>query len=131
MAKSLLERAADWQKDKLDANTAVEVSYVVGVQAREGLKAVKGNAAFGVVDVESIGFSGQQVDWIVRARDLVVNSVLVEPSNGHQVWRRLEDGQVEVFELLPLVNDRCYSPSDQHKRNLRLHTKLKEVRPAP
>ncbi len=131
MARSLLERAARWAKDKLDADTAVEVSYVVGVRAREGLKAVPGNSNFGIVDVEQAIASGRQFDWIVASDELIVNSAKVEPANEHQIWRRLEDGRTEVYEVLPLVNDRCYTVSDQLGVLYRIHTKLKEVRPAP
>jgi hypothetical protein len=131
MPRSLLERAARWAKDKLDADTAVEVSYVVPPHAREGLKAIPGNAEFSTVDIESAVASAKRFDWIVASDELWVNSAKVEPASGHEIRYVLPDRRTAVYEVLPLSNDRCYSVSDQLGVLYRIHTKLKLIEAAP
>lgn len=131
MAKPLLERAARWAKDRLDAATAVEVSYVVPPSALDGLKAIPGNADFATVDVESAVASSKRFDWIVASDELWIDSAKVEPAKGHEIWHTLEDGRTLKYEVLPLANDRCYTPSDQLGVLYRIHTKLKEIEAAP
>lgn len=131
MPRSILERAARWAKDKLDANTSVEVSYVAPPHAKEGLKAIPGNADFATVDIESAVASSKRFDWIVASDDLWINSSKVEPSSGHEIRYVLPDNRTAVYEVLPLSNDRCYTVSDQLGVLYRVHTKLKEIEAAP
>lgn len=131
MPKTLLERAARWLKDGLDAAAAIEVDYIVDTHAKEGLKAVPGNADFANIDVEPAVVSAKRFDWVIASDELIVNSVKVEPASGHIIRHHLADGRTAVYEVQPLVNDRCYTVSDQLGVLYRVHTKLKDIEAAP
>lgn len=131
MAKTLLERADRFRIDKLESATSVEVAYIVHPHALERVPAIPGNADVATIDLESAVASAKRFDWIIDADKLVVNSVKVEPAKGHEIWRTLRDGRRAIYEVLPLANERCYSPSGQMEMAYRIHTKLKEIEAAP
>lgn len=112
-------------------SAGVTVAYVVGTQAIEGVEMILGNADVAVIDVEAAVASSKRFDFIVEAEALMLGSTQVEPSRGHEIWRTLADGRKAVYEVLPLANDRCYSPSGQFEHAWRIHTKLKEIEAAP
>ena len=92
---------------------------------------VRGNADVATIDIESAVASSKRFDFIVEADALMLWTTRVEPSKGHEIWRRLADGRKAIYEVLPLANDRCYTPSGQCEYAWRIHTKLKEIEAAP
>jgi hypothetical protein len=125
---SLLERAATWAKARFDESTSIEVDYIAGAHSMSDLKAVPGNGNILNVDEPPAIGSSQRFDWIVTADDLWINSQRVEPAKGHLIQRTIPGGRVAVYEVVPSVDGRCYSISDQTGVLLRIHTQQKEVR---
>ena len=113
----LLVQGAAWLNAQRHAHMSHSVTYARGGDTVE-LNATAGRTEFEQVDDYGIVHKIESRDFLIRATDLVLNSVTVLPAVGD----RVTDG-AHVYEVMPLGTEPPYRFSDAAHATLRIHTK--------
>lgn len=133
MATTLLERAARWAKDRLDASTSITGDYMRGPHAKEGLKAVPRQPNIVSREIsEAVLLTAERIDFVLVSDELILNGVKIEPAVGDS-WRFVRpDGQIATYDVLPDgEGGRCYSVSDHLGVLYRVFMTLRRIEAAP
>jgi len=117
----LLKEGAEFLAEVRDDHNSRQVTYSRGVfsvvvQAALGRKLLRLGDEFGTVRMEWTGR-----DYIIRAVDLVLNSVVTLPLKGDLISDSV-DG--ETYKVLAPGDEPVWQPHDNHGVSLRVHTKL-------
>lgn len=105
----------------------VEIVYRRGEQTAQ-IDAIAGRVNMNLLTNSGIAVDAQERDFTVLASDLVLGGVRVTPERGDQIELAGEEGQTEIFELLPLSGtDRVFAYGDPNRVLIRLHTKRIQV----
>ena len=132
MAQKLLERAARWAKDRFDASTSILVDYTRGVHSVEALKAIPRRPEFGGSEpTEGAQATALEMDFVIAAEDLVLDSVRVTPLKGDVIRYVRPDLQIAFYDVLPVADGRCYTISDNEGILYRVHGKLNRIEAPP
>ena len=65
-------------------------------------------------------------DYIVKAGDLVISSVTIEPQAGDEI-RETRGSSTYVYAVMAAGADEPFRPSDRHGNSWRIHTKLVDI----
>jgi hypothetical protein len=128
--QTLLERAARWQKDRLDSQTAVDVIVRDGSEATDGIKAIPGQSDFLQYALDEHTGTAKTFDWAVAANELLFAGQKREPQDGWEIWHELEDGRTAVYLVIAASGTRCFDVMDHLGVLFRIHTKLDRIEPA-
>lgn len=120
--KNLMEQGARWLADKQQAFASVPVIYRRGERS-VSLLAVPAQSQ-GEQDVEGGAQVGwQQRDWIVVAKDLVIDGQRITPKRGDRIEQQ-QEGVAYVHEVMPPPGgEDAWRWSDLNRVRLRIHTK--------
>ena len=118
----LLANGAAWLAEKLLAHAAQDVLYVRGSEAIP-LRATVGRRE--VLVETSVGMAERHEQWefVLRPKDLVFGGVMVEPRRGDRI-KHVRGGVTHVYEVMPLVGEDVFRPSDPFGELLRVHAKF-------
>jgi hypothetical protein len=65
-----------------------------------------------------------RLDWTIVSDDLALGGGIAKPARGDKIRRlRVPPGVQEVYEVLPLAGQQCWSNCDPFGRIIRVHTK--------
>jgi hypothetical protein len=117
----LLATGAAWLADKLLAHAAQEVTYQRGaaaitLQATVGRREVLVETSIGIVERH------EQWEFVLRTSDLVFGGMTAEPARGDRI-KHLRAGVTHVYEVMPLVGEDTFRPSDPFGHLWRVHAK--------
>lgn len=105
----------------------VSIGYRRGAEVIE-IDAIAGRVNMNLLTNAGISVDAQERDFTLLAADLVIGGQRITPERGDQVELTGEDGQTEIFELLPLSGtDRVFAYGDPNRVLIRLHTKRIQV----
>ncbi len=100
-----------------DAHLAQAVIYRRGAEVWH-LRATPGRTQYEVVQEDGLQVTGETVDFIVRAVDLVGG----DPQPG-DIIEMERGGTIAVFEVMDLGGQGHYRPGDPYGVSIRIHTK--------
>jgi hypothetical protein len=117
----LLATGAAWLAEKLLAHAAQEATYERGSEAIV-LRATVGRRE--VITETSVGLFERHEQWefVLRASDLVLGGVTVEPARGDRI-KHVRSGVTQVYEVMPLAGEDAFRPSDPFGNLWRVHAK--------
>lgn len=128
----LLERAVSRLNTGIVAKAGVKVTVLDNHgKSLTDVDAVPGRQDFSQYLLEESQGTAKEFDWIVAANDLVfVDNGKQEPAKGWQILYVLDDERTAVYEVNPTTGTRAFDVVDAYGILYRVHTKLKEIRPA-
>ncbi len=100
------------------------VDFIVGGQVVEDVVANRGKGSLAIESAAGVQVQADSADFIVLARQLVINGQRVTPKQGNRV-RFVENGQTKTFELM----NPPFDTSDLAGTLLRLHAKFLSATP--
>lgn len=120
---NLLQKGAAWLCSQRHNGMSSPVTYV-----RDGAS-IQINATFGrriypVSDGHGATVNIESFDFIVRATDLVDNGEKFEPENGDYILVPNTDEDAFRYDVMPLVNEKCWRYADEFSNDVRIHTKM-------
>lgn len=118
-----LRTASTWLEARRHAVATTDVVY-----RREDravcLRATIGRTEYQQDDGAGVITRAEERDFLIRARDLVIDGVQVLPEAGDRI-EETESGRLFVYEVLPVSSAHPhYRYSDPYRNTLRIHTKL-------
>lgn len=117
----LFQSGAEWLADQLWQHAAQEVTYVRGTEAIT-LRATVGRREVLVETAVGLVERHEQWDFILRASDLVLSGVPLEPQRGDRI-KHIRAGTTHVYEVMPLAGEDVYRASDPFGNLWRVHAK--------
>jgi hypothetical protein len=121
---SILQRGMAWMHNQMRVHAGETVTYRRGGVSSVTLTAVAGQSFEQRVGPDQQAVEVRVQDWLVKAGDLVLDGMRVEPERMDTICRTLPDGSAELYQVQPLAGVRCYELSDSGRDTLRIHTKL-------
>lgn len=121
----LLQTGLAWLDDQRHAHMTQTVLYVRDTESASyvvELLATIGRTEFEQVDEFGIVHKLQSRDFLIRAADLVLNSVLTLPKAGDRI-RETVGTQTFVYEVMAPGAEPPWRYSDPYRQTLRVHTK--------
>lgn len=117
----LLRKSSAWLEGQRHTRLTARVTYVRG-DASVALKATVGKTVFELqVDYGAVEKTESR-DFLVRAKDLVLDGTRTLPERGDQV-RETAGGKIFVYEVMAPGKEPHWRYSDLYRRTLRIHTK--------
>jgi hypothetical protein len=119
----MFRKASHWLDERRHAVATSEVVYrrddrTVSVRATIGRTEYQQDDGVGVIT------RAETRDFIIRARELLIDGVQVLPEVGDRV-EEVDRGTLFIYEVLPVGSMQPhYRYSDQYRTTLRIHTKL-------
>ncbi len=120
----MLETGADWLADQMEAHAAQPVTYWRGTDS-VALNATIARTEYDAVDEHNVTVRLVAEDFIIRAADLILSGVAIEPKRGDRIKRTIGD-DVLVFEVMPVAGEDAWQ-ADEHRKQFRIHTKHVET----
>lgn len=126
----MLRDGLAWLSDRLAEHASEPVAYTRGVDS-VSVPAVLGSKLLRIGDE----FGGSRVLWtdmdfLVRASDLALSGVPIEPERGDLI-RWASESEIQVFEVLPFGTEPPWRWSDPHQSIRRIHAKHVGAEPLP
>lgn len=121
----LIQKGLAWLDDQRHAHMTQTVLYVRDTEHASYIVEVLatiGRTEFEQVDEFGIVHKLQSRDFLIRAADLVLNSVLTLPKAGDRV-RESVGAQTFVYEVMAPGAEPPWRYSDPYRQTLRVHTK--------
>lgn len=122
MSDMLQEAQASLFAD-LESFAAGEVTYRRGSES-DAVLATKGSTAAELHDGDGMVLTDEIRDFLINRSTLSLNGVAIEPEEGDEIVETDALGITNVWEVLPLVNNRCWRWSGPHNLRYRIHVKL-------
>jgi len=107
--------------------SGVPVTYARGVQS-VALTAGVGRSEYENADQYGVVAIGATRDYLIRASDLRLGGVVIEPDRGDRIAEMVA-GTVYTWEVMPLGAEPPFRPCDPGRMLLRIHTQLVETTP--
>ena len=121
----VMSRGVSWLEGKLRAYAAKPIVYRRGESATS-LCATPGQTLLKLADdFGSVRLEWTDRDMVVSASDLVLDGVPVRPQRG-DVIEYVEDGNLNIFEVLPFGTEPHWRFADPYQKLIRIH--LKRIR---
>lgn len=125
-----LQTGASWLADRLHASASADVVYSRGTSATS-LTATLGSQLLRVTDRNgNTKVERTDRDFIVRAADLTLDGIQVEPQRGDH-FDLTTNGVTERFEVMAPQGEAPWRYSDPHKLMVRIHSKYLGVVSGP
>lgn len=118
----LLKRGSFWLDRQRKLHASEERLYVRGDRSLIAA-ASKGKSTFDVAEASGVMTRLDTTDWLIAAEDLTLDGVRLTPRPGD----RIIEGELAsgvVYEVMGIPGGDCWRWSDNHRRTLRIHTKL-------
>ena len=120
----LLGTASAWFEGVRHEHLTREVRYGRGLLSVT-LSATVGRSSFPVVSASGVLEEVERRDYLVRAADLMLGGVQVEPLAGDRIIETVA-GREEAYEVMGAGGEKCFRRSDGDGLTLRIHTALVE-----
>ena len=116
----LLQQGAAWLEGMRHKHASRPVTYQRGEESIT-LNATVGRSMFQVVAADGVVEQVERRDYLVRAADLVLGSVVTMPQVGDRI-RETVGGKVQVYEVMGAGQEKHFRKSDPDGLTLRIHT---------
>jgi len=122
---SPLQSAVNGMTGALLSASGVPVTYTRGDDS-VALTAGVGRSEYENADLQGIVAVGATRDYLIRAADLRLGGVVVEPERGDAIAETI-GSTVYTWEVMPLGAEPPFRPCDPGRTLLRIHTQLVET----
>lgn len=120
---NFLSDAMNWLDSTL-AQTGVAGEEITYQRAGDSVSIT---AIIGATDLQreadGMQISFRSTDFLITAADLVLSGVTTKPRRGDRITRE-SASSTNVYEVLAIDGEQCYSISEPSGRTLRVHAKL-------
>lgn len=116
----MLDDAATWLADQLDAHVAVTVTYSRDSDSVE-LKATIGQTGFELQNEFGVAYTETARDYLITASLLILDGDTVEPAEGDLIVETV-GGESRTFEVRAPDGGPAWRWSDPEAKQYRVHT---------
>ena len=118
---NLLQTGSDWLEEQRHSHLTLSVTYGRGSDSVT-LDATIGRTVFESINDYGVIEKTVSRDYLIRASDLILDSVLTLPQRGDQV-DEVDGSSTYVYEVMAPGREPVYRYSDPYRKTIRIHTK--------